>query len=122
MIPISARCFWADRLEGIAGEHRRLARQVRFLEQSASLRRLLDIGEGTCDEPPFLVRREHALGLETRDKRRMIADQIFPQWPETILLVGATNLDAESRRTGRDRDGASAHVCRLSANRRHGIG
>ena len=70
------------------------------------MRRFLDIGERPGDQPPFLVRRKHALGLKAGDQRGMIADQILPHRPETVLLVGAADLDAEACRSGRDRDGA----------------
>ncbi len=106
------------RLEPVAGVNRGLAGPRRLLEQCAGLRCLRGAGEGTRDQPPLLVWREHAARLKAGDESGMIGEKFAPQGPQPVLLGNHADFDAVARGAvigcGRQRD----RIERRALNRR----
>jgi hypothetical protein len=72
------RRFLGGQLKLVAGKDRRVATQAGLFEQHAGLRRLGDIAERACDQPPFLVGGEDAPRLQAGDERGVIGEQVAP--------------------------------------------
>jgi hypothetical protein len=97
--------FSVARLKLIASEGCRLTFQIRLLEGAAGLRRLGDAAEGSRDQPPLLVGREHPTHLQAGHERGMVSKEVAPQGPQTILFLDRPDLDAEARGARRNVEG-----------------
>jgi hypothetical protein len=80
----------------IAGERCHLAFQIRLLEEAAVLHRFGSAAEGSGDQPPLLVGREHPPRLQTGHERAVFAKEVAPQGPQAILFLDRPDLDTEA--------------------------